>query len=173
MEDGLDVVAVGVDHEGGVVAAAVLGPQPGWTVVGRTGVHCGGVPASDSLLIASAKRDVRAGGDTVASGLAADAVQGEVVALAAPEQHVRVTFELAVSKHEEPKLGQRGFIHPAACLQVADTYSDVIDDVAHAGTVLKERRPWPLAQWQVKLVDRIGGQSSSGSLSVSVRGELM
>ncbi len=116
---------------------------------------------------------MRAGGDTVATGLAADAVQGEVVALAAPEQDVCVTFELALSKHDEPKLGQRRFIHLAACLQVADSYADVIDDVTHAGTVSEERRPRPLGQGQMGLVGRIGGQLSSGSLSVSVREELV
>ena len=33
----LDVVAVGVEHEGAVVAVRVFGPEPGRTVVGAAG----------------------------------------------------------------------------------------------------------------------------------------
>ena len=35
--DGLDIVAVGCQHEGGVVVGAVLGPDPRGAVVGATG----------------------------------------------------------------------------------------------------------------------------------------
>lgn len=47
VEDGLDVVAVRIEDEGGVVATAVLGANPGRSDVCPAVVHCSVVPAHD------------------------------------------------------------------------------------------------------------------------------
>ena len=74
---------------------------------------------------------MRAGCHPVTAGLAADRVQAEVIAVAAPEQDVGVTLELAFRQHRESELRQRRFIHPPARRQVADSDTDVVDDLAH------------------------------------------
>src|SRR5581483_9625227 len=62
VEDGLDVVAVGIEDERRVVAAAVLGALTGRTVV-RPAVADGRVvPACDGVGVRRDEGDVRAGG---------------------------------------------------------------------------------------------------------------
>ncbi len=51
VEDGFDVVAVRVEHEGGVVAPAVLGTEAGRAVVGAAVANRRGVPALDADVI--------------------------------------------------------------------------------------------------------------------------
>jgi hypothetical protein len=51
VEDGFDVVAVPVEHEGGVVAPAVFGTEAGRAVVGAAVADRRGVPALDADVI--------------------------------------------------------------------------------------------------------------------------
>ena len=60
MEDGFDVVAVRVEHEGGVVAPAVLGAEAGRAVVGAAVANRRGMPALDADVIRRRESDVRA-----------------------------------------------------------------------------------------------------------------
>jgi hypothetical protein len=58
-------------------------------------------------------------------------VQAEVIAVPAPEQDVGVTLELAFGQHHESDFRQRCFVHPPARRQVADSDTDVVDNLAH------------------------------------------
>jgi hypothetical protein len=77
---------------------------------------------------------VRPGGHPDAARLSTDRVQAEVVVLAATEQDIGVSFELAFAQHGEAELAQRGFVHPTTCGQVADADADVVDDAGHGGS---------------------------------------
>jgi hypothetical protein len=93
--------------------------------------HCSVVPAHDRTDVACAEGNVRTGGHPVAAGLAADGVQAEVIAVAAPEQDVGVTLELAFGQHHESDFRERRFVHQPARRQVADSDADVVDNLAH------------------------------------------
>jgi hypothetical protein len=90
----------------------------------RTGLRANG-------RVRRAERDVRAGGDPVSTRLAADRVEAEVIALAAPEQDVRVALELALGRRDESELAQSRLLHQTARRQVARPDTDVVDDLAH------------------------------------------
>jgi hypothetical protein len=142
VEDGLDVVAVRIEDEPGVVVAAVLGTHTRGSDVCPAMVHCSVVPAHDRTGVACTEGNVRTGGHPVAAGLAADRVQAEVIAVAAPEQDVAVTLELAFGQHHESDFRQRRFVHPSARRQVADPDTDVVDNLAH----------WPFNPLSAELV---------------------
>ena len=93
--------------------------------------HRSVVPAHDRTGVACTEGDMGTGGHPVAAGLATDGVQAEVIVVAAPEQDVGVTLELAFGQHHESDFRQRGFVHQPARGQVADSDADVVDDVAH------------------------------------------
>src|SRR5579863_8748255 len=133
VEDGLDVVAVGIDDEPRVAAAAVLGTQAGRAVVRAAIAHRGGVPTADGVVVVRAEGDVGTRRDAVASQLAADAVQAEVVALAAPERDVRVALEDALGEHGEAELSERRLVQPPARTEVGDADVDMVDDAGHDG----------------------------------------
>jgi len=59
--DGLDVVAVGVEDEGAVVAGVVERARARSAVVGATGGERGGVEGVDRVAIAGGEGDVDAG----------------------------------------------------------------------------------------------------------------
>src|SRR5258708_5475942 len=59
--DGLDVVAVGIEQEGGVVGRAVIGAQPGTAVIAPAGLDPGAVEAVDGGAIGRAEGDMGAG----------------------------------------------------------------------------------------------------------------
>ena len=73
--------------------------------------------------------------DAVSTWLGTDRVQREVVARIAPEQDIRVAFELALAQHGESKLGQRRLVHAPTRGKVARPDTDVVDDVTHASRV--------------------------------------
>src|SRR4051812_29798430 len=131
VEDGFDVVPVGIEDECGVVRAAVLGAEAGRPVVATAVRHGGGVPTTHGVRVVCAERDVRADGRTVAARLGADAVQGEIVVRPTAEQNVRVALERPFRQRRESELAERGFVHPAARLQVARSNPHVVDDLAH------------------------------------------
>src|SRR5258708_13703485 len=53
-----DVVAVGVDQEGGEIARAVIGPRAGGAVVTASGLHAFGVKFLDCRMIGCAELDM-------------------------------------------------------------------------------------------------------------------
>jgi len=61
-------------------------------------------------------------------------VQAEVITVAAPEQDVGITLEVAFREDHESELRQRRFVHPPARRQVGDPETDVVDDLV--------RRDW-------------------------------
>src|SRR5690349_16386750 len=66
--DGFDVVAVGIDEEGGVVARAVIGAQAGLAVVAPARVEPGAVKAVDRGALIGAEGDMRAGSGRALAG---------------------------------------------------------------------------------------------------------
>jgi hypothetical protein len=131
----LHVVAVGVEDERCEVPTAVLGPKTRRAIVGSTLTNGGAVPPFDRAFVRRDEGDVRPGGRSVSTRLAADPVQGEVVILSASEKDITVAFELAFAQHREAELSEGGFIHSTARWQIADSEADVIDQVAHCGRV--------------------------------------
>ena len=67
MEDSFDIVAVRVERERGVVAAAVLGANAGRAVVGAAVVDRLCVPALDAGVVRRPERDVCARRDAIAT----------------------------------------------------------------------------------------------------------
>ena len=61
MVNGLDVVAVGVEHEGGVIAG-VIGAQAGGAVVGAAGGEAGMIKGLDLGVVGGLEREVDAAG---------------------------------------------------------------------------------------------------------------
>ena len=86
MEDRLHVVAVGIEDERCEVPTAVLGPQTRRAIIGSTLTNGGAVPAFDRAFVRRDESDVRPGGRSVSTRLAAERVQGEVVILSASEK---------------------------------------------------------------------------------------
>src|SRR5882762_4894010 len=105
VEDSFDIVAVRVERESGVVAAAVLGTNAGRAVVGSAVVDRRCVPALDADGVRRPERDVCARRDAVSTWLCSDRMQREVVARTAPEQNVCIAFELTLAQHRESKFG--------------------------------------------------------------------
>jgi hypothetical protein len=66
----------------------------------------GTVPAFDRAFVRRDEGDVRPGGRSVSTRLAADRVQGEVVILAASEKDITVAFELAFAQYREAELAR-------------------------------------------------------------------
>src|SRR5262245_58534227 len=57
--DRFDVVAVGIEQEGGVISGAIVGAQTGAAVIAAASLEAGGVEAIDGGAIEGAERDVR------------------------------------------------------------------------------------------------------------------
>src|SRR4051812_16005600 len=142
MEDRLDVVAVRIEDERGVVAPAVLGTKARRSVVYSAVAHRGLVPAYDRVFITCTEGDVRPRSDPVAAGLDADGMKGEVVVVLPPEQYVGVALELALRQHPESELWHCGGIHPAAGRQVAHSDPHVVDDLAHLAITIDCTLTW-------------------------------
>src|SRR4051812_31833835 len=97
-------LSIGVDDECGEVLAAVLGPHARRAV---SIPYRGAVPAGHRVGVRCDEGDVRARGHTVAARLRAEAVQAEVVAPFAAEQHVRIVLELAFAEDGEAEVAER------------------------------------------------------------------
>lgn len=138
MEDRLHVVPVGIEDERREVPTAVLRPDPGCAIVGSTQTNGGVVPPFDRALVRCDEGDVRPAGHSVSTRLAANRVQDEVVVLSASEEDIAVALEHAFAQHREAELGQSGFVHSTARRQIADSETDVIDQVAHCSPVYDE-----------------------------------
>ena len=147
LKDGFDVVAVRVEHEGGVVAPAVLGTEAGRAVVRAAVANRRGVPALDADVIGRDKRDVRGGRDAVSTWLDSDSVKREVVARAAPEQDIGIAFELAFAQGREAELPERRLVHAPADGEVAHPDADMIDHLADHGPPDSSLRVELAAAW--------------------------
>jgi hypothetical protein len=130
VEDGLDVVAVGIEDEGRKVLPAVLRPQTRLAVVRTTVTYCGIVPAPHSLSFGRAERDVRRSCHVVSTRIVADGVQAEIVTATPTEQDVGVALELALARQRNrvPPKRPRTFVGGR---QVAHPDANVVDDIAH------------------------------------------
>ena len=120
MEDGLDVVAVRVQHVGGVVAVAVLGARSRRAVVAAAGVERRRVEGVDGLAAVAFERDVRAAGG-------AALMDPEVVAAVGAEaRRAVVGVDVRDLLHSErPK---RARIELDALVEVPDSDAEVVDD---------------------------------------------
>ena len=124
--DGLDVVAVGVEHEGAVVVGVVDLAHARPAVVRRAGLERGGVEGIDGLTILGRERHVHAAvGPPIALG---DPEEGE---LAAKSPHVR--SRLHHQLHPEWREGL--LVEGLAALVVAHIQTDVVESRFH-GTSL-------------------------------------
>jgi hypothetical protein len=112
--DGLDVVAIGVEHVGAVVAFVVLGPRPGRTVVAPTRFQRRGVETVHGLPGGSGEGDVDPGDGPLAC------VDDKPPALSASEGQDALTLELEA----ETQRGQSCLVEPPAGQQVPRSQGD-------------------------------------------------
>src|SRR4029079_9940970 len=135
------VVAVEIEDERCEIVAAVLGTRAGRSVVFAAGANRSAGPASHGVCVWSSERDVHTYCDAIATGLAADSVEAEVVAAGSAEQHIGVALEFTRALYRETKFGQCGFVHSPACLQIAHPDTHVVDDAAHCAQHNERRQP--------------------------------
>jgi hypothetical protein len=127
VKDRLDVVSIGIEDERGEVMTAVLRPHARRSVVRRTVMQRGFVPAGYRDLAGRSEGNVRASRDMIATRFATDRVQNEVVVVVPPEENVSVAFELAFTQYREADLSESGFVHSTTRKHVANPDADMID----------------------------------------------
>src|SRR5215218_10847195 len=88
--DGLDVVAIGVEHVGAVVAFVVLGSQPRRAVIAPSRLQRRDVETVHGLPAGSGERDVEPGDGPLAC------VDDKLPALSAPEGYEALVLKLQV-----------------------------------------------------------------------------
>ena len=114
MVDGPDGVAVGIEHEGGVVVRT--GGALAWpAVVAAAGGEHGGMEGPDRLPAGGLKCEVEPARRTVRA-IHEQLVRGEMVRL--------------VRHQLPPERPQGGAVRAPACLQVADPKVDVVEEAA-------------------------------------------
>ena len=126
MEYGLDVVPVGVEHEGAVVAIAVFGSRAGRPVVPAPGSHGSGVEGVDLV------GRVRGEGDVELTTLLVPLRDREVVLLLCSERDAAVGVARRAEVIEAERR-QRLRVEAPAPLQVVDADREVVDDHAPRG----------------------------------------
>ena len=116
MVDGLDIVAVGVEHVGAVVAFVVLGPQPRRAVIAPSCLQRRGVETVHGLPAGSGEGDVEPGDGPLAC------VDDEPPALPASEGQEALVLELQA----ETQGSQGRLVEPPAGRQVPHPQGDVV-----------------------------------------------
>ena len=131
MPDGLDVVAIGVEHEGSVIPGAVFRPRPGLSDVAAAVRERRGVEFLHRRGPVGAERDVRARRDGVLTGIGRRRVNGEPGSVAPPEPDLVSARRVLLGSVRPPaEWCQRGGVERAAALDVGDADVNVIDVVA-------------------------------------------
>src|SRR5690606_36781006 len=119
MADRLDVVAVGLEDEGGIVVRVVVGPQARAAVVLADGRKRGGVQGVDLGAGFRLETDVQA---------------AAVVAVADPEERLGVVeagdsaaVVVVLHHHAQAERGQRGFVEGTRARVVGAGESEMVD----------------------------------------------
>ena len=120
--DGLDVVAVGVEDEGAVVAGVVDRARAGCAVVGAAGRQRGGVEGVDGLAVGCGEGELGAADCGTAAGVDPEVGLGAVLALAAEADRA-----LELHHAADPERRQRRFVEGLAARVVADLDPDVVE----------------------------------------------
>ena len=126
--DGLDVVAVGVEHEGRVVGGVVDRPRAGGAVVGAARGEAGGVEGVDRVVVGGEEGEV----DAVHRRAAARHHPEAGLALLAEADHLRG----GLGDHLDPERRQRHLVEGAGAVEVVDLDEDVVE---HAGQATRGR----------------------------------
>src|SRR5437660_12123517 len=119
MKDRLDVVIVGIKHEGCIVGGMVFAVKTGCAVVAAAGGKGGGVEGAHRRLVERDERHVRMVGSSCAE------VEAKIVG-------TRHTKGEALSRLPEEFIAQRcqcRLVESTADAQIADAQGDVIKDV--------------------------------------------
>src|ERR671910_1838410 len=114
--DRLDVVAVGVEHVGAVVAFVVLGSQPRRAVIAPSCLQRGGVETVHGLPAGSGESDMEPGDGPLAC------VDDEPPALPASEGYQALVLELQA----EAQGSQGRLVEPPAGQQIPHPQGDVV-----------------------------------------------
>jgi hypothetical protein len=124
--DGLEVIAVGVNHEGGVIGGVVFDAEPGSAVIAAAGGKGGGVEGAHRGLVGGGEGDMdRAGG----GAMGGDPEEGLAVGAVADA----LRFALVREAHDpaDAERCQRSVVEGERALQIRNGYADVVEhDVA-------------------------------------------
>jgi hypothetical protein len=124
---GFDAVSVGIEHERGVVAGMILGPQPCRAIVHPASRERGGMERAHSGSMGRSEADMGAARGLDRARLRRDceldAVRMRNGAVIGPP-----AFE--VEQTHQPQWTQRGIVEGAAAFQVGDTEGDMIEQCA-------------------------------------------